>query len=573
MSSGATLPAGEPPGRPLDIFRKAGGFYDLARGLSHRIFGRDAVSALLHVLFLLAAIILVRPLLNAEIPAAHYEAPSIFVSLVLEDIEIIQRSAKTFSPVGPRILFLLVPTAIFYFTRRKLRWEDWEHGRSMRGAMMLILGMVAWAGATMPYNVYLDRAHLFDRFLVVAFAVATWKTPLAAPFVARFALIMLRQADLPIRQDSFDYRAIIDVLVAFSAFVWVSYRKTFQPKHFLLFALAVFGSYYYATGIAKWGFGPKYSWLLENRLSNLTASAYVHGWLGFIPEGWFMAFLGVVRKFDIPLAVFTLVVEYGALVAFFVRPSLTRLWLLFGAMLHLGIFAMSGIFFWKWAFTDLVLFFWLGRPGGAEVLRAMSRNALNLVFGVGLVYYSLQWIWFSPQIGVAWYDTRFMENYEIHVVDTKGSKYMMHPSSFAPGEVHWEQGFFCYATTGERTLTQVYGTVYNHHIFKAIEAIKDPKEALLMHRRERLCDDARGKKTFEDFMQRFFGNLNRSKGFRHRWLSWIGRPTHIWIQPPGIFYKGQAPVVRVEVWRTLVLHHEGALHRLEHKLVRSLDIE
>jgi len=71
---------------------------------------------------------------------------------------------------------------------------------------------------------------------------------------------------------------------------------------------------------------------------------------------------------------------------------------------------------------------------------------------------------------------------------------------------------------------------------------------------------------------RFFGNLNRSGGFQHRWLTWIGRPTHIWLQPQGVLYDGQTPVVRVEVWRTLVLHHQNALHRLEHKRVRSLDI-
>jgi hypothetical protein len=566
-------PADAPRGRALDAARAAGGLADLLRGVALRALGRDAGSALLHVVSLLVALILIRPLFMSDVPAVHYEAPSIFVSLINEDIGILLRAATNAAPQAPRVLFLLVPTAIFYFTRRRLRWEDWEHGRSMRAAMMVVIGMMTWAAATLPYNIYFDQAYFFDRLLIVTFAVATWTTPLAAPITARLAILMLKQANIPIGQDTFDHRAISDILVVFSTFVWLSYRKSFHPKHFLLLALAVFGSYYYASGIAKWDFGPKYSWILENHLSNLTASAYVHGWLGFIPERWMMPALGVLRRLDVPLAVFTIIIEYGALAAFFMRPALTRVWLILCCLLHLGIFATSGIFFWKWAVTNLALFFWLRRNGGAEVLRAMCRNALNLAFGIAVVYCSLDRIWFSPQIGVSWYDTRFMENYELFVVDTKGSKYMLHPEAFAPGEVHWEQGSFCYATIGERSLTSIYGTVYSYDLYKQIERIKTPQEALVLFRHAPLCDNPQWRKTFDDFVQRFFGNLNRRGGFQLRWLRWIGRPTHIWVQPQGSFYKGEAPVVRLEVWRTLVLHHEGALHRLERRLVRSVDIQ
>ena len=575
MSTSPDLPApaGEPRGRALEAIRAAGGLADLGRGVLQQIFGRDAGQALLHVVLLLGAIILLRPLFMADIPAGHYETPSIVVSLILEDLMILHRAATNTTPTAPRILFLLVPTALFYFTRRRLTWDDWEHGRSMRAAMMVVIGMMAWAAATLPYNVYFDQAHFFDRFLLASLALATWSTPLAAPFAARISIVMLKQANFPIGQDTFDYRAIADILVVFSSFVWVSYKRGFHPKHFLLLALAVFGSYYYSTGVAKWNFGPKYSWLLENRLSNLTASAYAHGWLGFIPERWFMPFLTFLRRFDVPLAVVTLIIEYGSLVAFFLRPTLTRVWLVLCCVLHIGIFLMSGIFFWKWAVTNLALYFWLRRGGGAQVLRAMCQNALNLAFGIAVVYFSIERIWFAPQIGVAWYDTRFMEHFEIHVVDANGSKYLMHPESFAPGEVHWEQGSFCYATIGERSLTGIYGTTYSYDIFRAIEGIKAPKEALAMHRRAPICDNPQWRKTFDDFAQRFFGNLNHRGGFPHRWLRWIGSPTHIWIHPQGVLYEGKAPVVRVEVWRTLVLHHEGALHRLEHKLVRSVDIE
>ena len=571
MSTDAPTVASEPRGRALDVIR-ASGLADLGRGALLRVLGRDPVSELLHVVALLLAVIVIRPLLLSDIPVAHYEAPSIVASLILEDIYNLQRAAVFATPLVPRFLFLIVPTLVFYFTRRRLTWDDWEHGRSMRAAVMVVIGMMAWAGATLPYNVYFDQAHLLDRFLLVFFAAATWSTPLAAPFAARLSILLLRQANFPIGQDTFDYRAIADILVVFSAFVWLSHKKSYHPKHFLLLALAVFGSYYYATGVAKWNFGPPYSWLLENRLSNLTASAYAHGWLSFIPERWFMPLLGFARRFDVPMAAFTLFIEYGSLVAFFLRPSLTRIWILLCALLHFGIFLMSGIFFWKWLVTNLALFFWMRRGGGAEVVRAMCRNALNLAFGVAVIYFSFDRIWFSPQIGVAWYDTRFMEHYEIHVVDAKGSKYLMHPKSFAPGEVHWEQGAFCYATVGERSLTSIYGTVYDYDLFKRIEAIREPKEALALYRQAPICDNPQWRNTFDQFMLRFLGNLNRSGGFQHRWLTWIGRPTHIWLQPQGVLYDGQTPVVRVEVWRTLVLHHQNALHRLEHKRVRSLDI-
>src|SRR5205085_298314 len=103
--------------------------------------------------------------------------------------------------------------------------------------------------------------------------------------------------------------------------------------------------------------------LLENHLSNLAVGAYVRGWLGFLPEHVVLPVAEFVRNFDRPMAVFTLVTELGALVFFFLALRWARVWAFLCFVLHLGIFALTGVCFWKWAVANIVLLIFLSGQG------------------------------------------------------------------------------------------------------------------------------------------------------------------------------------------------------------------
>jgi hypothetical protein len=530
----------------------------------------ESLSSVLHVLALVALVIVLRPIFASVIGGNHYEAQTVVTSLIEHDINLLTAAAQRHRPVVPLVLFLVLPTAFFWATKRRLRWTDWQHGRSLRALVMAILFIVVYAGSTFDYNVLLQRGHPYDRLLLVVLWLLSWRYPLAVPFAVRWGIIMIREAYHPIVLDDFEYRAVTEVLIVFAAFVWASAKKTFQPWHFLVVALGSWASYYYVAAGAKWDYGPEQSWLWENHLTHLAISAHIRGWLGFVDDNTFLAIASFIKQYDRALSIFTLIVEFGALVAFFIHRKTAQIWFVLLIVLNLGIFVMTGICFWKWIMANLAFAVWSSR-GGRPVFEKMCSQKLVVLLGILLVYYADKKIWFWPQKGVSWYDTQLIDQYDIYAVGVSGKKYIVDPNYFAPQDMHFVQGNLCYATDGERGITSIYGTTGGYTIMKALNEFEEPFQALALHRRGRVCSNPKQRAVFDAFMRRFFGNVNRH-GRPYDWLSALGRPHHLWVHSQGHLYDEQEPVEKVELWRRTVYAHGDRYHELESKLAHTVEI-
>lgn len=540
----------------------------LLGGIVRRFFAREDIRFILHCLVLLWLLSVLRPMFSAMVPRASYESPILVWSLIKADLASLAAGARQLRLPSLHVLFLVVPTLVLVLARRGVTWKAWESGYSLRALVMVMLFLLAWTGTTFEYNIYLNQSHAVDRLLLAALVVLSWRTPLAVPLAARWSIIMIEEAYVPILIDDFDFRPVFEILVVFSCFAWASLRRSFATRHFLLVALGVWSSYYYAAGVAKLNYGPAWSWLLDNHLSNIAVNAHLRGWLGFVSDPVFLAFASFARRFDVVLAGFTLVVELLALVCF-VHPRIIRTWLLLCFVLNGGIYLFTGICFWKWMVTSLAFWFFL-RRGGAVIVKKMCRQKAVVLFAILIVYYSRQRLYYNPQTGVAWYDTRFLENYILYAVGPSGQKYLVSPSYLKPMETHWVQGRLCYATS-ERSLTGIYGTVGNHSILMKLESLSSPEEALKLLNSSGRCTNPKRQEVFDQFFIRYFGNLNRHGRSLH-WLRWVEMPTHLWVQPQGNLYQQQEPVERIELFRELVVHHGGALHRLETKKVHEVPI-
>ena len=547
----------------------------LLHGLLRRVFLREDLQFILHCLFLLWMMTLLRAMFSAATPNASYEAVNIAWSLVEKDHALLIRAIhdRRFPSLQSLqtlrqllVLFPVIPTLVFLAARRRLRWTDWEAGKSLRVLVMVLLVALAWSGSTFEYSMYLDRGHALDRLLLVALTLLSWRTPLAVPFATRWVIVMLEEAYVPIPLDDFDFRSVAEVLIVFSCFTWASLQRSFKTKHFLLVGLGAWASYYYAAGTAKINYGPAWSWLLENHISNISANAHVRGWLVFLSDGTFSAGVSFIRRFDLALAAYTLLIELGALVVF-VHPRVVRAWVVFCALLHFGIFALTGIFFWKWMVTNLAFYFFL-RYGGAAISKQMCRRKAVVLFAIAMVYYSRGRGYFYPQTGVAWYDSKFVENYVFYAIGQSGKKYLVSPGYLTPMDMHWTQGRLCYATN-ERSITGIYGTTGNYDLVQKLETLSSPEEALKLINTGGVCTNVKRQATFDDFFVRYFRNLNRHDR-QLQWVSWIGAPRHLWVTPKGDMYERQEPVAKIELWRDLVVNQGDALHHLELKLVHTV---
>lgn len=533
---------------------------------------RGTIAFVFNCALLLALMIIVRPMFTAAVAESAYEEWSVIGFLIDKDIDIIRKAASSVRPAVPRLLFVLVPTvALMFGTKHKIRWGKKKEDLALRGLVMTIVIILCWAGAFYEYNTYLDRGHPVGRIMLVALAIIAWWRPLAIPVFTTIVVVMMREAKFPLGHDDFDWRPVVEVLILFSCYVWLSFRRSLRPKHFIYLALLCMGCYYWAAGRAKENYGPEYSWLLDNNLSNLFVSSYLHGWLSWLPEDTVMTLASWMKRVDVLSAGFTLVAETGAIILINAHPKACRIWLWFAALLHVGIYAFSGIFFWKWIVFDIAMW-WFLRHGLAESHRAIFKHKLLLFLGAALMFYSINRVYFYPQTRVVWYDTKFNDVYPIYAIGESGARYFVNPRSLTPIHSRMTQEEHSYLTK-KRHMTGVYGTTGSYSLMMDLEALKSPEEVKgIIKKRARGAYKKPKVDKFDRLMQRYFHTLN-NHGWQHVWLEYVGCPDHIWVQHyRDDVYDRQERIVRIEVWREQVLYLNDAIHRLPAEKLHEVEI-
>lgn len=542
------------------------------RAVSERVTGWPNVHFVGVCCVLLAFITLLRPAFFVRVPGAMFDTPVIVWTLIKHDYKSLVIAAQRNAPIVPTLLFLAVPTFVLLASKRDLSWSRWDDAKAYRNLIMVLVFIMGWAGSTFDYNMYLDRGHFVDRALLVVLALWTWRSPLALPWFNLLAILLMHESMVPLGHDDFDYRPMFEMLTIFSIGVWLSVFRWVQTKHVVFLALCCLGSYYFAAGVAKWKYGPEFSWLTENELSNLAVTSHTVGWLGFISDETFIRVASASAHMNKLNASYTLfIAEMGVILLMFLPPRISRFYWLSAALLHVGIYAFSGIFFWKWIVTDVAIYWFLSR-GGEETHREIWKHKVLLLFGPALLYFSLDRVYFWPQTGVAWYDSRVLEHYQLVGVDRDGGKHPIDPATITPFDPRMIQGDWG-RITRERTLSRTYGTTNDYRMMKELNELEDESQLAAIERRYgRSAYSARWKERFDEFIQRYFHNTNRYGGRRHRWLAHIGRPDHIWISPPGPQYEFDKPLQSVEVHRQRIFYLGDRIVRRPDQLLYTIDI-
>lgn len=522
---------------------------------------------------LLGAFTVVRPLFAAPVPEAFFSSPFVLGDLALSDYNQLLLAARRQKPVVPRLLFVLGPALLLAWTGVKPRWQQWESSGGLRRFVITLVVVLAWAGSTYNYNLYLNTGHWFDRVALVALALAVWWWPMALPLFAAWAIVMLWEvSSVGFGHDDFDWRPLIEVLVLFACFVWLSFWKRLNTRHFLFVALYLVASYYYYAGYAKIFYGPTFSWIIENHTSNLFLAAWQHGWLNwFLNERAALAITRALRHIDFPAAVFTVfVAETGAVVWLALHPRATRAWLLCAAGMHLGIFVFAGVCFWKWIAMDLALWHFLRREG-AFIHAEIFKHKLALAFGIVLLLCSGQRTYFNPTTGVAWYDTNFNELYHLQAVGVSGQTYPLDPNVFAPYDARMTQENFCYLSS-EPYLTAIYGQTGNHAVLMELARSQTAEQAMaVLNAHPRRCNDDNRRAAWDRLVSQTMANIN-DRGFPHRWLAMIGRFDHIWLLRKQSRFGANEPVVRVQVWRERTLYNGERIVSVSKAMIHEVSV-
>ena len=541
---------------------------------------REDVQFIAHCLLILALLVMVRPLMGQKIPQSIYAADVILWEVISKDIDLLIDNARRGRPGMPRFLYLLVPTVFVWFSKRKLRWEDWEHGKSMRLIVMAFVVTMAYSTATFDYNLYLMRLHALDRLLVVGLAILSWYRPLAVPWAGAWMIIMIFEADVgaPTRHDDFDWRPLGEVLMVFSCFIWLSVRRTFKARHFLFLALMCWGSYYFWAGWAKFKYAQTpLHWIQENAISNFMIAAYIRGYLSFIPEDTWVSMVQIVRKTDAWSLGFTVAAEVGTMLLLTVHPRLARIWLLAVTMFNGGVAILAGVFFWKWMVVSLSMWWVLRTVEGKKLHKQLFKHFAIPLFAMALLWFASTRIYFYPQTRVFWWQTSFNEVFNLYAIGESGKKYTVELSDITPMQVILLFENFQYISK-KRFLTGVYGNTGGYSIFKALNEMKTPEEATkLANRRSRSRYNKKRQQQFDRLFSTWFHNVNKY-GKQHQWLGWLGRPDHVQIHKRFMdleheLYDMQEKIVTIEVWNQKVFFNGEKIFRLSNKKIHTIKVK
>lgn len=240
------------------------------------------------------------------------------------------------------------------------------------------LGLLTWIFAFSDYNYFFDRWFLVDRVLLVFLA---YKNPYCILLFVMQSIVLSKQLSFPdCLIYSFTHKKIlVDVLILAWIFILTHFFfKKLDWKYLIFLMLTMIGNWYLQAGIGK----VKLNWLEANDLYNILIAASDYGWLQSYPSIVFHNLGEFLYTYNDFLQISTLIIEI-CLPFLILLSRNSAIFVLFSfVVFHLGVFVVSGIFFWTWMTLELVFIFVLFRHA-QFFQRILKRN--NFISGAILL--------------------------------------------------------------------------------------------------------------------------------------------------------------------------------------------
>ena len=449
----------------------------------------------------------------------------------------------------PTLVLLLLGVLPLIVFRKRISWELIDVSMKMRNFIWIVAAVMGVTFILSDYNYYYDQSFLFDRVVLAALLLLIRVHPgFLFPFVVTMMVFAL-QIHHPLPEAMWNWPDKRMPMHLLFAFIWFIYLRIFvRTDRRLPIILAIFiaGSTYVHAGLSKMAIGPELTtWLLDNPTSNIFVSAYQNGnWLGQLSPARVVDVAGFLGKIDLFNNGYTLVAELGAALMLLDR-RVARTFLGACALLHIGILATAGIFFWKWIIVDIAMIWYAGSLWkwgvphvSAGKWRAVALAALT--FGFAMTHFKTTGILF------AWWDTRHTQFFSYEVETESGQTYSLDARYFAPYDIMFVQSRFYYILP-QRVLPGTYGTTHRYPVFEALQrlGVDDlpgiyERYAINFFKSDRRYD-------FGRFIQRYVTAAMRRerKGFLPRWLS---VPYHFQTTFPPDNYPGGSKIRSVHVY-------------------------
>ncbi len=426
-------------------------------------------------------------------------------------------------------------------------WESIQHGTPIQVMVLGITMLLTWKATTQDIDVVQGDTHEGIRPLLMLAVLGLWWSPAFLPLVVMGLSnpfgVWQHHATLPMR--------ILQAVTAWLALLSVFAGTAFAPSVSVLvwFVLVIQISHYLITALAKGWLGPRwYSWVTENSLHHLAASAYSWGWARFLPWTVWRRVIGLTKVLEKPMQFSAFGIELLAPLAL-LHPWTAFTFCVLWSGFHLGVFALSGLLFWEWIGANLAV---------AAALWMLPHAVLTPFFGwpsvflgcVFMILFPLRHKLWKP-MPLGWWDTPLTQRIHWNVHGESGQVYALTNDFMCPHERLFGKVNGCYLTPVP-VFTYHLGEVWKHDLRDAIRNAGPHLEELDQVRREYgiLPRSQELTDNHIHYLKRFFGKLNL--GYQKhvlpkmlRWLKAPGGQVFYWSDLPK--YAEQEPITKVSL--------------------------
>jgi hypothetical protein len=436
---------------------------------------------------------------------------------------------------------------------RRRRWNGCTSLFTFRYLVLASAVTLAWAASSYPYNHYFNQSHIADRVMIILLFLGLIRWPSLVGIFAVYAFAILSQFDQPFGGFSWtDKDLSLRVLLMFGASLWLSVTSRSREllRVALLMTFALIASHYFVPGWEKLTSG----WLSYGNLHHLFAAAHVNGWLNIdslqVTEHFYFT-----RKIEPWLLVATVILECGAIALLANRYTAIAL-LLGWAGLHIGIFAFSGICFWKWVIIDCV---------AAAALISMPAQQSKWLFGGIRPWLAFFLIAFGQPVfkphHLAWFDTPLAHTYRFVAIDASGNRHPVGKYQLAPYDFFLCQNRLWFIPQSQ-VLTRTWSSTKNKELAEMLAQCKSISDLSQIEPTESIVQPSPDKlKGFERWVFLFFKNMTTHPHPSPQGL--VGFPQHIWTTPHAHDFQPSMDIVAVEIFRTSSWCQDNAITVIE----------
>lgn len=445
-------------------------------------------------------------------------------------------------------------------------WESLELGQQQRWLVVFLAGIMAWTFSTYGYNYYYDQAHYFDRAMIVVLVPFIHFRPLFLyPFLLIVFCIMWQLGEPPLGSGSIfsHYLQVLHILTLFGAtFLIHSVTGSRRADGFFFLKCCLVAGAYWEPAVAKL----EINWINHGHLYRMLLAAYAHGWVSFLEPSALVSLAKAISWFDWPMRIFVMTIEAGYLV-FLWRRSVSVALLATVMVLHLGVFALYGYFFWTWVLVDAALLIILVRDWQARRIEIYDRHR----FLISVLFIGFASVWCNPS-HLGWFDTRVTYTYRFEGFGVSGKQYSIPPRFFEPYGDVFTMSNFGYLPRDHGVLVGPYGISRVPVVAESLMEATTPNEifALESEIAGRRHDPVRAER-FYAFIARYIANRNKTGG-RGGALQALHPPAQFWSFGRGEVYEGQEPIREVAVNEVTTLFDENSLVEIRSLELRRIPI-